>query len=42
MQDIEDTQFKRDKVLLWLSSSKIPIETKESESQYSVYTSEDN
>ena len=42
MQDLEDTQFKSDNVLLWLSLSNIPSETKESESQYSVIMSEDN
>ena len=36
MQDLTNAQFKRDNVLLWPSSSKIPSETKESESQYSV------
>ena len=35
MQDLNNTQFKRD-ILLWLSLLKIPSESKESESQYSV------
>ena len=42
MQDLNNAQFKRDKVLLWLSLSKIPSDTKESESQYSVNMLEDN
>ena len=42
MQDLENVQFKRDIVLLWLSLSKIPRETKESESQYSVTMSGDD
>lgn len=29
MQDLEDAQFKRDHVLLWLLLSYIPSETKE-------------
>ena len=36
MQDLTNAHFKRDNVWLWPSSSKIPSETKESESQYSV------
>ena len=36
MQDLNNAQFKRDNVLLWLSSLKILSETKESESQYSA------
>ena len=39
MQDLNDAQFKRDNVLLWLSLSKIP---RESESQYSVTMSGDD
>ena len=42
MQDLTNAQFKRDNVLLWPSSSKIPSETKESESQYSVNILGDN
>ena len=42
MQDLEDAQFKRDHVSLWLLMSYIPSKTKESESQYTVNTSEDN
>ena len=29
MQDLEDVQFKRDNVLLWLLLSNVPNETKE-------------
>ena len=36
MQDLNNVQFKRDNILLWLSLLKILSETKESESQYSV------
>ena len=36
MQDLNNAQFKRDNILLWLSSLKIPSEIKELESQYSV------
>ena len=32
MQDLNDAQYKRDNVLLWLSLPKISSETKESES----------
>ena len=42
MQDLNDAQFKRDNVLLWLSLLKILSETKESESQYSVTMSGDD
>ena len=42
MQDLTNAQFKGDNVLLWPSSSKIPSETKESESQYSVNILGDN
>lgn len=31
MQDLEDAQFERDHVLLWLLLSYIPSETKESD-----------
>ena len=41
MQDLEDVQFKSD-VLSRVQLSKIPSETKESESQYSVTTPGDN
>ena len=36
MQDLNNAQFKRDNILLWLSLLKIPSETKELESQYFV------
>ena len=39
MQNLKDVPFKRYNVLSWLSLSKIPSETKESEFQYSVTTS---
>ena len=42
MQDLNDAQYKRDNVLLWLSLPKISSETKESESQYSVNISGDD
>ena len=37
MQDLNNAQFKRDNILLWLSLLKILLsEIKESESEYSV------
>ena len=42
MQDLNNAQFKRDNIPLWLSLLKILSETKESESQYSVNMLGDN